>query len=145
MTQHTVQDMMVAYAEDGIDYAQQTFGVTLEYSQESVQLVEEMLAKLHEDAAQKGFFARLIKKTPSDESIHHLAKMLGGYVGEVMRRHWGGEWKLESEAFPGEEVITLQLNGGDVWPHFKAGKRIVDGPEDNVWAYFQVLEQKYGN
>ena len=54
----------------------------------------------------------------------------------------GGCWKLESEAFPGQPVITFELpNGTDVWPHFKAGKRIVNGPEDNVWHYFMVLKR----
>lgn len=142
MTQPTVHDMRVAYAQDGVEYAQQTFGGTLDYSEQSVRVVEDILAELHEASKPKGFIAKLLKQGPSEETINKLGKMLGGYVGEVMRKEWGGEWTLGSDAFPGEQVITLQLaTGEDVWPHFKVGKRILNGPEDDVWSYFQLLKE----
>jgi hypothetical protein len=143
VSQPTVNDMMVAYAQDGVDYAKQRFGITLDYSEPSVQLVEEVLGKMHQTIPKSGI-AKLFKKTPPKETVDQLSKMLGGYVGEVMRRHWGGEWKLESAAFPGQQVVTLHVaNSGDVWPHFKAGKRLLNGAEDNIWHYFQVSKQKY--
>ena len=142
MARPTAHDMMVAYAEDGVEYAQQTFGVTLDYSEQSVHVVEDILAELHEAAKPKGFIAKLLKQGVSEEITDQLGKMLGGYVGEVMRKEWGGEWTLETNAFPGEQVITLQLaTGEDVWPHFKVGKRILNGPEDDVWSYFQRLKE----
>lgn len=32
---------------------------------------------------------------------------------------------------------------GDVWPQFKAGKRIINGPEDNLWDYFQMVRERW--
>jgi hypothetical protein len=143
VSKYTVQDMMVAYAEDAVGYAQQKFSVTLDYSEKSIEQVELILGTLH-DSIPKTFFRKLVRKYPNKQEVDQLCKMLGGYVGEVMRRHWGGEWKMESKAFPGQQVITLHVNdGGDVWPHFKAGKRIINGPEDNVLHYFQILKQEY--
>lgn len=139
----TVGDMMAAYAEDAVDYCNEKFSVVLDYSEESVEKVEAVLASLHEQIP-RGFIAKLFKYSPPPHVIDQLAKMLGGYVGEVMRRSWGGHWKHESNAFPGMKVYTLELSGqSDVWPHFKVGNRIVNGPEDNVWHYFQVLKQSH--
>jgi hypothetical protein len=140
-----VDDMMAAYATDGVEYAANTHGVELDYSEASVERVEALLAKLF-DSRPKGFVGRLLGKGPSPEQIDLLAKAIGGYVGEVMRRNWGGRWKLESAAFPGQAVITLELaNGADVWPHFKVGKRLTNGPEDNVLHYFRVMREKYAS
>ncbi len=139
----TVEAMMRAYAEDGVDFAEAKFSKKLDYSENSVEQVEEILSALY-DSVPKGFVSRMLRSGPTPEQIQSLSKALGGYVGEVMRRNWGGHWKLESAAFPGETVVTLELdNGGDVWPHFKAGKRLTNGPEDNIWHYFQYLKQKY--
>jgi len=44
----TVDDMMVAYAQDAIDYAAQRFNVQLDYSEASVERVEAILAQLFE-------------------------------------------------------------------------------------------------
>lgn len=137
----SIGDVMAAYAEDAVDYCNEKFSVALDYSELSVKEVETVLASLH-DQITRGFIAKLFKKGLPPQVIDQLAKMLGGYVGEVMRRNWGGHWKSGSVAFPGETVYTLELSGqSDVWPHFKVGKRIVYGPEDNVWHYFQVLKQ----
>lgn len=136
----TIGDMMAAYATDAVELCQKEFEVALDYSEESVELVEAILAGIHEQLP-RGFISKILRKGPSPETIDQLAKMLGGYVGEVMRRNWGGNWKPESDAFPGELIYTLEIPGrGDVWPHMKAGKRIVNGPEDNIWHYFQYLK-----
>lgn len=141
----TVDDIMAAYAEDAVDYCSATFRVPLDYSEDSIEKIEAVLASLH-DQLPRGFVAKLFKKGPPPEVIDQLAKMLGGYVGEVMRRNWGGRWKLGSDAFPGDEIYTLEISGrGDVWPHFKVGKRILNGPDENVLHYFQMLKRKYSD
>lgn len=138
----TVNDMMAAYSLDAVDFARSQFDVELDFSEASVELIEEILEELYATMP-KGIIGKTLSKKPSPEQIDRMAKMLGGYVGEVMRRSWGGHWKLETEAFPRETVITLELaKGGDVWPHFKAGKRLVNGPEDNVWHYFLYLKDE---
>ena len=135
--------MMSAYAQDAVEYAQRSFDIPLDYSERSVQQVETVLAKLSETLP-KGTLGKLFTKGPTQQEIDQMTKMFGGYVGEVIRRAWGGRWKLESAAFPGLQVITFEIaGGGDIWPHFKVGKRLTNGPEDNLWTYFQVLKQKY--
>ena len=84
--------MMIAYAEDAVDFARNNFGVTLDYSVSSVKHVEEMANKLYESTP-RGIF-RFFKKAPKPTKVDSVCKMLGGYVGEVYRREKGGQWDI---------------------------------------------------
>jgi hypothetical protein len=111
------------------DYAKQTYGIDLDWSDDSVQQVERIAALLHDD----------YKKTqPSSEQIAPFYKMLGSYVGELFRRNHGAEWgwvTLQGDRFPGMQRKPDSL----FWPWGKALNRIVNGPEDNLWHYYRVL------
>jgi hypothetical protein len=64
--------------------------------------------------------------------------MLGSYIGEVFRRNHGAEWgwvALQGSRFVGMERKASNL----FWPWGKAQNRIVKGPEDNLWLYYQYL------
>lgn len=70
--------------------------------------------------------------------------MFGGYLGEVFRRHQGGEWLLDDQISPGGPVITLQhSSAGKFFPPAKVYKRLMNGDEDNVWIFYQVLVREY--
>ncbi len=144
MSVHTIQDMITAYSQEAVVYARQNFGETLDFSEKSVEKVENILDDIYRTIP-RGFIAKLLKKSPSAEQMDHICMMMGGYIGEVIRRNWGGEWKLESSAYPGEQVLTLHLlrKDSELWPQFKVGKRLANGAEDNVWRYFQVLKRIY--
>jgi hypothetical protein len=135
-------EAMTATAARAVEIAAQG-RVALDYSVESIRIVEEQLASLHL-AIPKGFLAKLKKKGPSDEEIHVMAMTFGAYVGEVLKRRFGGQWSLESKLAPGTKVPTFHFanGGGEIWPQIKVEKRLRNGPEDNVWHYAQVLIDK---
>jgi hypothetical protein len=137
----TVEEMMVAYAQDAVDHAQSRFAITLDYSEKSVVQVEEMLAQLYE-ALPKGFWQRLFKRGASTADIAPLCGMFGGYIGEVIRRKWGGEWVLES-LNSSEPLIALKVKGSLIFPPSKVYKRLIAGDEDNVWFYFEVISSQF--
>ena len=123
-----------AYSQDAIATAQ-NFGTTLDWSESSIQQVEQMLGRLH---------AELNVAKPSPDTIWNFAKALGSYVGEVIRRHHGGEWGMVSmngQTFPG----MRQSDGSLIWPWGKVHNRLTNGPEDNVWHYYQALTRTAGN
>ncbi len=130
----TINDMMAAYAEDAVDYAKQQ-GVLLDYSRESIEKIEKIAGKLHA-AMPKGFLGKLFRRPPSDAELDAISKVLGGYVGEVMRREKGGEWQVNTEL----NALGLRL-ADDHWvfPPTKAYKRIVDGPGDNIWSFYTIV------
>lgn len=131
--------MMAAYAEDAVDFALSEYGVELDYSPASVEHVENMLAKLHDSMVPSGVWARLFKLPPLPEQVDQVSKMFGGYIGEVFKYNYGGEWSMDDKTVPGETDYSFNVQGHTIWPHFKCGKRLVDGPEENVRTYFSVL------
>jgi hypothetical protein len=125
-----IAEVAVAYSLDALEYAA-NLGVTLDWSDSSVEEVEMLLAQLHSEMA---------NSQPPNDAVWKMAKVLGSYVGEVLRRHHGGEWGMvqwEDQSFPG-----LQISSGSLcWPWGKVRNRLVNGPEDNVWHYFKMLTQ----
>ena len=133
---------MEAYALDAVDLARERFQIELDFSEGSIEKVERILANYH-NSLPKGVFGKLFGRGPSNDAIWQFAKIWGGYVGEVIRRRWGGEWALESAAFPGQQMITLKVRGQDIFPPSKAGKRMVNGPEDDIWLFYQVVKRDF--
>lgn len=101
-----IVETVEAYALDAVDLASQNFGVKLDWSENSIQKVEQMLARLH---------VEMSNARPTEDTIWSFAKLFGSYIGEVIRRHHGGEWgsmALDGQSFPG-----LRQTGGElIWP-----------------------------
>lgn len=141
MSKPTVNDMMESYAQDAVDFAQNNFKITLDYSPESIEYIEKIAAQL-EASIPKSKFARLFKKGPSDEEIDQVCKMLGGYIGEVYRRERNGEWGFNQDVAPGNLVIELKCGDLAMFPPAKVHKRLVNGAEDNLQSYFTVMVEQ---
>lgn len=125
------REIAEAYALDAVDLARDNFGIALDRSEESVALVEGILSRLHDD---------MEKEQPSRDQVETVAKMFGSYIGEVFRKHHGGEWGLISlgdDAIPG-----IKASRNMFWPWGRVEKRLANGPEDNVWHYYQIMVQK---
>jgi hypothetical protein len=134
MATPTINDMMAAYAEDAIDFAFNNFGISLDYTNESVRQVEAMAETLAQSRP-KNFVRKLFRKSPSDEELQTVCKMLGGYIGEVYRRAKGGTWEI-NEQF---QALGVHQEENWVFPPAKVHKRLTNGAEDNLWSYFNVL------
>jgi len=128
---NSLDQAMSAAAESAVEQAA-SFGYTLDYSETSIRSVEVILAALHDSIG---------RDSPPEKEIDRMATMFGAYIGEVIKRKWGGKWKLESAMHPNQKVLTFETGTIDLWPQFKVGKRLTNGPEDNVWHYFQILRK----
>jgi hypothetical protein len=129
--------MMAAYAQDAADHAKAACGVSVDYTPESVEQVEVVLHRLYE-AIPRGFFARLFRRGPSAADISTISKMYGGYIGECIRRRWGGEWSADHPV-GGLGSFPISSRGHDSFPLGWCFKRLRNGPEDNVWHKLQIL------
>jgi hypothetical protein len=122
-----IQKIAEAYALRMIDYAKDTHGIKLDWTDNSIRVVERIAGAFHDEYK---------KNPPSSEEIAPFYKGIGSYIGEVFRRNHGADWgwvTLEGERFPG-----MQSKPGSLfWPWGKALNRIVNGPEDNLWHYYQ--------
>lgn len=139
MSQYTVEDMMKSYLEEAIDLSGK-LGKKLDLSEESLKEVEEILEMYHNDVP-KGFINKLFRKGPTQEEVIQMAKVWGGYIGEVMRLHIGGKWSLE-DLFGEKNVIVLNVGETKIFPVAKAYKRIINGKEDDICFYYEVLKNE---
>ncbi|WP_090650265.1 hypothetical protein [Asticcacaulis taihuensis] len=104
----TWNDAMEAYAADAVDYARDTYGKVLDFSPESLDELEAIAAQLHKSFP-KSFLSKFFKPRPSDAQLDSMSKLLGGYLGEVIRRKMGGSWNINEEF----HALGLQLAEDD--------------------------------
>jgi hypothetical protein len=130
--------MMESYAEQAVDAARK-LDVHLDYSEESLEQVEAILERLRPAGAAPGAAAT----APPGAETEDLCKVWGGYLGEVVRRRWGGEWVLET--YPGGGVLTVALSvpGGTVFPSMKIYRRLSQGPAENVWSFYRMMRERF--
>jgi hypothetical protein len=122
---------MIEFADGAVALASH-YEIPLDFSAESVQTLEMILDQLH------GTVAEL-----SEEDLRVHAMVWGAYLGEVIRRRWGGEWTMES-AVHTEAVPTLRMDDGEIYPPSRVFARITQGAENNVWHFFLVLARGHG-
>ena len=130
-----IERIAEAYALDAVDVAQKRFGVRLDFSDASIKEVESILKRLHETISQA---------KPTEAQVLLFAKIFGSYVGEVFRRNHGAQWGIVSlgdRTFPG---MQAEHTKAAFWPWGRIQSRLTNGPEDNVWHYFQALTAEDG-
>jgi hypothetical protein len=140
MPEPTLNDVMAAYAQDAVDFARNNFNVELDYTNQSIERVEGIAARLY-DAKPKGFLAKVFRKGPTDEQVQGICKALGGDIGEVYRRSKGGDWAINQEL----DALGVLFSETWIFPPAKVYKRLANGPEDNLWIYFRVMLEDRAN
>src|SRR5262245_42301533 len=98
-----IGEMMQAYAEDAVRAARQR-NVNLDYSEQSVEEVERLLGELHEEMHSCSSSSSQTEEQRLDE----ISRVWGGYLGEVVRRRFGGEWTIEK--YPTGDFLIVTLN-----------------------------------
>ncbi|HUQ88352.1 MAG TPA: hypothetical protein VM096_12385, partial [Vicinamibacterales bacterium] len=98
--------------------AKLTWGESIDFTQDSLEAIERLLGKMHNH-----YKFAAPGQGPNDEQLATTAKTWGIYIGEVIRRHYGGQWSVGEDG-----VLALSIGETQVYPVAKARKRIVDGP-----------------
>lgn len=119
-----------AYAELAVSAARNIDKVDLDYSPESLRIVDRILGRFHRD------------RVPPDK-IGATLFAFGCYVGEVFVRHFGGEWRNEEETEMrglAGSFIVLQLPNQTVCnPIGKVFKRVQDGEAESLPYFYHVF------
>ena len=128
-----IADLQMELTELALKVARE-FGRRLDFSSDSIRLVESILAALHEE----------FEKTQSEEGLNGIALEFGAYIATTIQRNTGdGVLERDHPEF-GEASFPFHFAGGTIFPYGWCMKRIFDGPADDVWAKYQalVLEQR---
>lgn len=128
----SIEDMVSFYCKWAVDLGRE-YNAELDYGENSLMEVESILGTLSRD---------MPVSKPSDDHVTELCKMFGFYLGEVVRRRYGGEWSIET--YPGREFATLALtvNGNKLFPSIKVQRRLTEGEADNVWEFYRMVKEK---
>ena len=119
--------IIVAQSQAAIKSAKLAFDESLDFSSDSLDQVERIMNKLHQRATEPG------SDRLTEEQVTELATLWGIYVGEVIRRYYGGQWSLS------DGVPDLTLGGKQAAPIAKVRKRITVGPMENLKYYFTSI------
>lgn len=93
-------------AQIAIKTARTKWDLALDFSPDSLEKVESVLAQLH-DALKTA----TPEERPTEKQIEAASIIWGVYVGEAIRRHYGGKWELKPEG-----VIQLRINTSTLFP-----------------------------
>ena len=136
MSEHdSVEAMVLAYAKQAVTLAHE-FHAQLDYSENSLMEVETILDRLARE---------MPASRPSSDDVSELCKVWGSYLGEVVRRRFGGDWSIET--YPGRQfaTLTLTVDGNKLFPSMKVHRRLTEGESDNVWSFYKMVKTKLGN
>lgn len=120
----------VAYFQhEAVSIAKEQYGMSLDFSPASVQNVETILGKLHDEYHRRN----------TTEGQNGLALAFGAYIGEVTRREAGdGRWAPDDPNF-GVGSMPLYWRGHTTFPVSWCLKRLVNGDVDNVWIKYRLI------
>ena len=138
MADMDIQEQMRDLAEHAVAAARAVFLVELDYSEPSLRQVESMLACFYAYGQYRNAVAGQLQPLVED-TVRHLAEMLGAYLGEVIRRNLGGEWATQTP-LPDEPRASIRLLSGWISPIGKVHKRLTEGPDDDILTYYGMVK-----
>jgi hypothetical protein len=118
---------LVAQGQLAVKTAKLEWKESLDFSEDSLDAIERMMGKLHARSKAPG-------EGLAEEQLTQASNLWGTYVGEVIRRQYGGQWSTAPDG-----VLQLALSGYTAQPMVKVRNRIVNGAADNIRFYFATV------
>ncbi|MGH9616483.1 MAG: hypothetical protein ACRD28_07045 [Acidobacteriaceae bacterium] len=128
---NSIAEMMQSCAERAVQAAHDRFGFELDYSERSVESLETVLVSV----------SRSLNLLENDK-VEEQVKLWGGYLGEVVRRHWNGAWELIQYPGSATAVPTLVVSGSQLYPLLKVYRRLTMGDGENVWKFYEQIRNR---
>lgn len=136
MSNESLAEVMRGHAADAI--ASVHVFIELDFSVDSLRVTEQLL-----ELGRNGI-------EQSDTALRTLATIWGAYVGEVLRRRWGGEWLFPEEG-PFRNKVCLVIHDMKdpsavreitLFPIDRVYKQLANGIEDGIWSYACAVEAR---
>jgi len=116
-------EMMEYMAHQTTRWVKNDRDIKLDYSIESIKIVEQELSRISQE----------VDKGKPQEGTFGIAIGHGAYVGECLRRKYGGAWAYD-HAVGGKQSFPLALKEGPtLFPVTWCYKRLIGGEEHNVY------------
>jgi hypothetical protein len=129
------QEMMDFFVSEAAKWVKADQRVDLDYSLESIRLIEEQLNRLSQE----------VDRTNPAHGTFGQAAGYGAYVGEVFRRQMGGSWSIEHADRSRHPSYPLMLHGNTViFPVAWCWNRITNGAAANVYEKAKQFAESTG-
>lgn len=127
---------MAEVAAHAVRMAADEFEADLDYSPESIQMVDQLLAEFAEEFP-SGDDLPAGEQPEMEEAIATVSSLFGAYVGEVMRRKLGGSWRLE-ESSEGA-LVSLHVDGQLLSPPIDVFHRVTGEERSSLWEFYTSM------
>lgn len=126
----SLEAMMEGYARAACDVGRDEFRRQLDFSSESIEGLDEIIA--------------LVGESP-ELDIDFEVRLWGSYLGEVLRRRYAGNWEMTR--YPGGDmaVPTVEVRGSRLFPLMKVYRRLTEGEEEDLASFFSMVTDRLGD
>lgn len=119
----TLDEKAKKIADQAVRHAQR-FNITLDYSNESIEKVEQVLELLHEQSK---------KENITEEQYAEIANIYGCYIGSTLIKNLKrGTWEVE----PKNNGLAIEINKEYIFFPAKVYRRLKNGSDENVIALY---------
>jgi hypothetical protein len=121
--------MMEGYAQAAADVAHTEFRQELDFSSESIDVLDDILV--------------VVSESP-EKDIDFEVRLWGSYLGEVLRRRYAGGWEMTQ--YPGGTVAVpaVDVRGSRLFPLMKVYRRLTAGEEEDLRSFYTMVIERLG-
>jgi hypothetical protein len=122
--------MMEGYAQAAVETAKKEYRQTLDYSAESVSVLDEIIVLLSDSF---------------EIDLDFESRLWGSYLGEVIRIRYAGTWDMTQ--YPGGQVAVpaVDVRGSRLFPLMKVYRRLTIGEEEDLPSFYHMVTERLGN
>jgi len=121
--------MMEGYAQAAVELAKTEFKRQLDFTSESVDVLDDILV--------------VIGESP-EKDLDFEVRLWGSYLGEVLRRRYAGGWEMTQ--YPGGTVAVpaVDVRGSRLFPLMKVYRRLTAGEEEDLRSFYAMVTERLG-
>jgi len=121
--------MMEGYAQAAVELARMEFKRELDYTSESVDVLDDILV--------------VVSESP-EKDLDFEVRLWGSYLGEVLRRRYAGGWEMTQ--YPGGTVAVpaVDVRGSRLFPLMKVYRRLTAGEEEDLGSFYAMVVERLG-
>jgi hypothetical protein len=121
--------MMEGYAQGAVEAAKKDYRKALDFSAESVDVLDEILV--------------MVSESP-DHDVDYEVRLWGAYLGEIIRQRYAGGWEMTQ--YPGgtTAVPAVDVRGSRLFPLMKVYRRLTMGDEEDLRSFYAMVTERLG-
>ncbi|MGA2673442.1 MAG: hypothetical protein ABSE99_09440 [Terracidiphilus sp.] len=121
--------MMEGYAHAAADLARRNFKQKLDFTSDSIDVLDEILV--------------LVGESP-ELDLDFEVRLWGSYLGEVLRRRYAGSWEMTPYPGGAVSVPAVDVRGSRLFPLMKVYRRLTIGEEEDLRGFYSMVTERLG-